>query len=98
MFIFLNPFRSLFNSNGFEVPIEFKKFLLALKIKQSFISFIYFHITRFGKSWDVTGTTLKINLVSRFGEDRVTSRFKTTRVLPPLKFLKQKLHNGLLGI
>src|SRR3954466_12130391 len=55
MFIFLNPFRILFNSNGFGVPIEFKKFLLALKIKQSFILFIYFHITRFGKSWDVTG-------------------------------------------
>src|SRR3954470_22397954 len=54
MFIFLNPFRILFNSNGFGVPIEFKKFLLALKIKQSFILFIYFHITRFGKSWDVT--------------------------------------------
>ena len=54
MFTLLNFFRILFNSNGFEVPIEFKKFLLALKIKQSFILFIYFHITRFGKSWDVT--------------------------------------------
>src|SRR3954468_3519563 len=31
-----------------------KKNLLALKIKQSFILLIYFHITRFGKSWDVT--------------------------------------------
>src|SRR5215216_4639108 len=42
MFNFLNPCRILFNPNWFEVPIEFKMFLLALKIKQSFILFIYF--------------------------------------------------------
>src|SRR3954464_13808962 len=35
-------------------PIGFKKFLLTLKInKVLFYSFI-FHITRFGKSWEVT--------------------------------------------
>src|SRR5215216_6093959 len=52
--MFLNPFWDLSDSNGFEVPFKFQKFLLALKIKQSFILFIYFHISRFGKSWDVT--------------------------------------------
>ena len=55
MFNFINLLGILFDSNGFEVPFKFKKFLLALKInKVLFYSFI-FHITRFGKSWDVTG-------------------------------------------
>src|SRR3954462_744178 len=81
MFIFMNPFRILFNSNGFEVPIEFKKFLLALKIKQSFILLIYFHITRFGKSWDVTVTVLP-GLIS----DTTAKRYyrKLLEVLPRL--------------
>jgi len=52
MFIFLNPFRILFDSNWFEVPTEFKKFLLALKIKQSFILFIYFSHY---KIWKILG-------------------------------------------
>src|SRR4051812_48676025 len=54
MFIFKNPFRILFNSMGLKFQLNSKKFLLALKFKQSFILLIYFHITRFGKSWDVT--------------------------------------------
>src|SRR4051812_27960033 len=52
MFIFLNPFRILFDSNWFEVPTEFKKFLMALKIKQSFILFIYFSHY---KIWKILG-------------------------------------------
>src|SRR3954464_3678967 len=52
MFIFLNTFRILFDSNWFEVPTEFKKFLLALKIQQSFILFIYFSHY---KIWKILG-------------------------------------------
>ena len=54
--------------------------------QQKFILFILFFTLQDLENLGMwQATTLKINLVPRFGEARVTSRFKTTRVLPPLK-------------